>query len=111
MLIILGLILGTLLHLVYSESFRFSDRGFFLLILPPIIFSAGYTLKKKLFLRNLHYISLFGLLGTLLSFLLLTLLLSLANLYFQLLSQTDCLLLVLINFNLYRRLCSVLLIP
>lgn len=36
--------------------------------MPPIIFSAGYTLKKKEFFENFKYILVFGVLGTLLAF-------------------------------------------
>jgi NhaP-type Na+/H+ or K+/H+ antiporter len=36
--------------------------------LPPIIFSAGYTLKKKEFFDNFKYIVVFGVLGTILAF-------------------------------------------
>jgi NhaP-type Na+/H+ or K+/H+ antiporter len=36
--------------------------------LPPIIFAAGYTLKKKEFFDNFKYIVVFGVLGTILAF-------------------------------------------
>jgi len=37
-------------------------------ILPPIIFAAGYNLKKTNFMKNFGYITLFGVIGTLISF-------------------------------------------
>lgn len=37
-------------------------------ILPPIIFAAGYNLKKTNFVKNFGYISLFGVIGTIISF-------------------------------------------
>jgi NhaP-type Na+/H+ or K+/H+ antiporter len=36
--------------------------------LPPIIFAAGYNLKKKNFISNFGYITLFGVFGTIISF-------------------------------------------
>lgn len=41
-------------------------------ILPPIIFAAGYNLKKSNFVKNFGYISLFGVIGTLISFIVLS---------------------------------------
>ena len=42
-------------------------------ILPPIIFAAGYNIKKRNFVQNFGYIALFGVLGTLISFVVLSL--------------------------------------
>lgn len=40
--------------------------------MPPIIFAAGYNLKKSNFVKNFGYITLFGVLGTLISFVVLS---------------------------------------
>ena len=79
-------------HLIIKEDFAgnlaFSEQVFFSLILPPIIFSAGYNLRKKLFLKNISYILIFGVLGTIVTFIFyasITIMLS----YFRNLVMTD----------------------
>jgi sodium/hydrogen exchanger 8 len=52
----------------FSSLFKFDDAIFFYIILPPIIFSAGYNLKKKKFFQHFNYIALFGVLGTIVTF-------------------------------------------
>ena len=39
---------------------KFNGDFFFYLILPPIIFSAGFSLKRKRFFQYIHQIALFG---------------------------------------------------
>nr|XP_019711217.1 sodium/hydrogen exchanger 2 isoform X2 [Elaeis guineensis] len=46
----------------------FSEELFFIYLLPPIIFNAGFQVKKKRFFRNFMTIMLFGAVGTLISF-------------------------------------------
>ena len=41
------------------------------MLLPPIIFSAGFNLNTEYFLKNIFYIVFFGVLSTLLTFLIL----------------------------------------
>ena len=65
--ILLGTISGIIFLFVGSSPIKFSGQGFFYFVLPPIIFGAGYTLKEKNFFKNIGYITLFGVLGTIIS--------------------------------------------
>ncbi|KAG8370055.1 hypothetical protein BUALT_Bualt14G0077800 [Buddleja alternifolia] len=51
-----------------SHLMVFSEDLFFFYLLPPIIFNAGFQVKKKQFFRNFMTIILFGALGTVISF-------------------------------------------
>ncbi|KAM3735447.1 hypothetical protein ACB098_10G088700 [Castanea mollissima] len=51
-----------------SHVLVFSEDLFFIYLLPPIIFNAGFQVKKKQFFRNFMTITLFGAVGTLISF-------------------------------------------
>nr|AVA17611.1 Na+/H+ antiporter family protein 3 [Populus nigra var. italica] len=48
-----------------SRLLVFSEDLFFIYLLPPIIFNAGFQVKKKQFFRNFMTIMLFGAVGTL----------------------------------------------
>ncbi|KAJ6323776.1 hypothetical protein OIU76_011130 [Salix suchowensis] len=50
-----------------SHLLVFSEDLFFIYLLPPIIFNAGFQVKKKQFFRNFMTIMLFGAVGTLIS--------------------------------------------
>ncbi|KAJ9154443.1 hypothetical protein P3X46_027775 [Hevea brasiliensis] len=50
-----------------SRLLVFSEDLFFIYLLPPIIFNAGFQVKKKQFFRNFMTIILFGAVGTLIS--------------------------------------------
>uniref|UniRef100_A0A0D9XUS0 Cation/H+ exchanger transmembrane domain-containing protein n=1 Tax=Leersia perrieri TaxID=77586 RepID=A0A0D9XUS0_9ORYZ len=54
--------------LKHSRILVFSEDLFFIYLLPPIIFNAGFQVKKKHFFRNFMTITLFGAVGTLISF-------------------------------------------
>ncbi|KAB1997203.1 hypothetical protein ES319_D12G009300v1 [Gossypium barbadense] len=51
-----------------SHILVFNEELFFIYLLPPIIFNAGFQVKKKQFFRNFAMIILFGAVGTLISF-------------------------------------------
>uniref|UniRef100_A0A5B6Z7S2 Putative nhx1 antiporter isoform X1 n=1 Tax=Davidia involucrata TaxID=16924 RepID=A0A5B6Z7S2_DAVIN len=51
-----------------SRILEFNEELFFIYLLPPIIFNAGFQVKKKQFFRNFMIIMLFGAIGTLVSF-------------------------------------------
>lgn len=55
-------------HASFAKSLGFDSEVFFTLILPPIIFAAGYNLRKKFFFKYLFYILLFGVIGTVCNF-------------------------------------------
>ncbi|KAL2534588.1 Sodium/hydrogen exchanger 2 [Abeliophyllum distichum] len=56
-----------------SHLLMFSEDLFFIYLLPPIIFNAGFQVKKKQFFRNFMTIMLFGAIGTLISFIIISL--------------------------------------
>ncbi len=76
----LVILLGFLISLIaflsggdhFSHLFMFNDTVFFYVCLPPIIFAAGYNMRRRRFFANLGYILLFGLLGTLVTFIIFT---------------------------------------
>ncbi|KAF9621813.1 hypothetical protein IFM89_028251 [Coptis chinensis] len=75
--IAIGLCTGTVILLTTggksSRLLVFSEDLFFIYMLPPIIFNAGFQVKKKQFFRNFVTIMVFGAVGTLISFIIITL--------------------------------------
>nr|QBA83589.1 Na+/H+ antiporter [Kosteletzkya pentacarpos] len=69
--LIIGLFTGVIILLISggksSHLLVFSEDLFFIYLLPPIIFNAGFQVKKKQFFRNFMTITLFGAVGTLIS--------------------------------------------
>ncbi|XP_020675053.1 sodium/hydrogen exchanger 4 [Dendrobium catenatum] len=51
-----------------SHILRFDEELFFIYLLPPIIFNAGFQVKKKQFFHNFVTIMLFGAIGVFISF-------------------------------------------
>ncbi|KAJ8748355.1 hypothetical protein K2173_002992 [Erythroxylum novogranatense] len=68
----IGLVTGIIILLSTqgrsSHLFVFSEELFFIYLLPPIIFNAGFQVKKKQFFQNFMIIVMFGVVGTLISF-------------------------------------------
>ena len=56
-------------HTNFTKSINFSGDVFFTFVLPPIIFSAGYNLRRASFFKYFIYILSFGVFGTIMSFL------------------------------------------
>ncbi|CAA2991501.1 sodium hydrogen exchanger 2-like [Olea europaea subsp. europaea] len=75
--LIIGVCTGVVILLISggkkSRLLIFSEDLFFIYLLPPIIFNAGFQVKKKQFFRNFSTIMLFGALGTLISFVVISL--------------------------------------
>ncbi|XP_051127195.1 sodium/hydrogen exchanger 1-like [Andrographis paniculata] len=75
--LIIGVCTGIIILLISrgksSRLLVFSEDLFFIYLLPPIIFNAGFQVKKKQFFRNFMTIVLFGALGTLISFIIISL--------------------------------------
>ncbi|KAK7344206.1 hypothetical protein VNO77_13557 [Canavalia gladiata] len=69
--LVIGLCTGVVILLfsggTSSHILVFSEDLFFIYLLPPIIFNAGFQVKKKQFFVNFITIMLFGAIGTLIS--------------------------------------------
>jgi NhaP-type Na+/H+ or K+/H+ antiporter len=73
----LGIVISVLLwyigggptgHDALSQSFTFSSSFFMDFMLPPLVFNAGYTMRKKKFFDNLGNIAMNGLCVTIMCF-------------------------------------------
>ncbi|XAR52521.1 hypothetical protein NMG60_11020648 [Bertholletia excelsa] len=75
--LLIGLCTGTVILLTsggqQSRLLIFSEDLFFIYLLPPIIFNAGFQVKKKQFFRNFMTIMLFGAVGTIISWVIISL--------------------------------------
>jgi NhaP-type Na+/H+ or K+/H+ antiporter len=91
-----GLFLGgAFKYLSHGSVISFDSNLFFYLVLPPIIFSAGYSLKRKKFFRYGISITVFGIFGTIMNFVLISIAARLFALFagIQELSWSYCMLL------------------
>lgn len=63
--LLLGIFFGGVSRVVgLAQPLRFSPATFFYALLPPIVFAAGFTLKKRAFFDNISAILCFSILGT-----------------------------------------------
>lgn len=77
--LIMGFIVSLILWKIegtqaFAGFLSFNGPVFFYLCLPPIIFAAGYNMRRKKFFANIGYIILFGLVGTIITFIVFSLL-------------------------------------
>ncbi|XP_019951908.2 sodium/hydrogen exchanger 8 [Paralichthys olivaceus] len=70
----LGILMGGIIKIIefqelanWKEEEMFRPNMFFLLLLPPIIFESGYSLHKGNFFQNIGSITLFAVIGTVIS--------------------------------------------
>ena len=70
--IVIGFLISMLAYLYdkddFVHMFQFNNELFFYVCLPPIIFAAGFNMRRKRFFDNIGYILLFGVLGTIVTF-------------------------------------------
>ncbi|CAL5043047.1 unnamed protein product [Urochloa decumbens] len=69
--LIIGCLIGAIISLLtkgkQSHIMRFDEQLFFIYVLPPIIFNAGFQVKKKQFFHNFMTIMSFGVFGVFIS--------------------------------------------
>jgi NhaP-type Na+/H+ or K+/H+ antiporter len=67
---LVGVIMGGIIKITTGVPITFDSNLFFYLVLPPIIFSAGYSLKRRNFFKYMDLIAFFGIVGTVVNFVL-----------------------------------------
>jgi solute carrier family 9 (sodium/hydrogen exchanger), member 6/7 len=69
--LVAGLIISSCLHFFVEGKMDLSFDGtiFFYVCLPPIIFASGFNMRRRRFFANIGYILMFGIVGTILTFL------------------------------------------
>ncbi len=67
--LVFGLIISASVH--YADptlDLTFNGDIFFYVCLPPIIFAAGFNMRRRRFFENIGYILTFGIFGTIITF-------------------------------------------
>ncbi|PRW57911.1 sodium hydrogen exchanger variant 1 [Chlorella sorokiniana] len=65
---LLGILAGIVTHIAgLAQPLRFSPAAFFYALLPPIVYQAGFSLKKRQFFANAGAILVYAILGTFIS--------------------------------------------
>jgi NhaP-type Na+/H+ or K+/H+ antiporter len=67
---LIGVLMGGIIKYHTGVAMAFDSNLFFYLVLPPVIFSAGYSLKRKNFFKYMDLIAFFGIFGTIANFVL-----------------------------------------
>lgn len=82
--IVVGILLSYLILDVHKDNLmeliRFNSNFFFYMLLPPLVFSTGYNMKRKAFFSNFGNILMLGLVNTCIQFALFT---AMTYFYFQ----------------------------
>ena len=63
----------------FFKGFQFNNVFFFTFVLPLMIFSAGYNLRRDLFFKNFRYIAIFSISGTFITFFIISFFTYIAN--------------------------------
>lgn len=72
--LIMGLIISAIIHFTSEDhggswDITFNPEVLFYVCLPPIIFASGFNMRRRRFFDNIGYILLFGVFGTITTFL------------------------------------------
>lgn len=70
--LVVGSLIGFFLTYGIDMEINYHSSIFFDFILPIIIFEAGYSMKRRSFFKNLGIISIFGVIGTLVCFMMIS---------------------------------------